>query len=289
MPPLDYLLLRVARRFLPASVTRFLLRRRWIIRPGLETRAPVQAVDRYQAELHRLGRDWSGQRVLVFGYGGFFGVAVELLRRGAAHVVLCDRYARPDAARNAALARNPAYAAFFAATGPAPRPRPEAVTLVHDDIRAAAHRLPPVDIVLSSSVYEHLDDVDGITAALARLTRPTGVHIHFVDLRDHFFKYPFEMLTYSERVWRAWLNPGSNLNRWRVPQYETAFRRHFAQVQVRILARDPDAFRRARPRIRTEFLTGDEHLDAATEIVIVAQQPRPRPAVQGASSPGTHR
>ena len=33
-------------------------------------------------------------------------------------------------------------------------------------------QIAEVDYVLSTSVYEHLDDVDGITHALAKLTAP---------------------------------------------------------------------------------------------------------------------
>ena len=39
----------------------------------------------------------------------------------------------------------------------------------HGDIRSIpdTERLGPFDLIVSSSVYEHLDDVDGITAALS--------------------------------------------------------------------------------------------------------------------------
>ena len=84
-----------------------------------------------------------------------------------------------------------------------------------------------MDLVLSTSVYEHLDDVDGITQALAKLTAPDGAQLHFVDLRDHYFKYPFEMLKFSEAVWRNFLNPTSNLNRFRLPDYRRIFEKLF--------------------------------------------------------------
>ncbi len=272
--PWDYLLLRFLRRRLPAGLVRALLRRGLGLQPGLETRAPLEAVARYEAVLREHGHDWRGRRVFILGYGGYLGVAVEILCRGAAHVTVCDPYARLDPRRNARLAQQSAYAAYF--QPPNAHPRPEVITVYHEDVRrlAAQSRMPPADLVLSNSVYEHLDDVEGITAALARLTRPSGMHVHFIDLRDHFFRYPFEMLTFSEKIWRRWLNPTSNLNRWRLPAYERVFRRHFAQVEVRILARDVTAFRRARSRIRPEFLTGDEAIDAVTHIVVVAQQPR---------------
>ena len=68
---------------------------------------------------------------------------------------------------------------------------------------------------------------DGITHALAGLTAAGGLNIHFVDLRDHFFRYPFEMLHYSEAAWRRWLNPTSNHNRYRVWDYRRVFEAAF--------------------------------------------------------------
>ena len=88
-------------------------------------------------------------------------------------------------------------------------PKPELITVFHGDIRTVPDsiRLGPFDLIISSSVYEHLDDVDGITAALSRLLKPSGHFVAYIDLRDHFFKYPFEMLCYSTTIWKKWLNP----------------------------------------------------------------------------------
>ena len=111
------------------------------------------------------------------------------------------------------------------------------MTLLESDIREiqSSEKVEPVDIVLSSSVYEHLDDVEGITRALAGLTKPDGIQIHFVDLRDHFFKYPFEMLRFSESAWRNWLNPSSNHNRYRLWDYRRVFESCFEQVEIEVL------------------------------------------------------
>jgi len=126
--------------------------------------------------------------------------------------------------------------------------------------------LQPVDLVLSNSVYEHLSDVDQITKALARLTKTAGVQLHFVDLRDHYFKFPFEMLTYSEKTWRNWLNPTSNLNRNRLLDYQKIFERYFNQVDISVLERDLDSYHKVEHRIRSEFLTGNPEIDSVTLI-----------------------
>ena len=268
---LRYLLLRLIRRFMPERLTRFLLRRNLVIRPGLETREPASAVARYREMLAARGASLNGKRVLVFGYGGNFAVGAELLRAGARHVVLLDRFAPPDDRRNRELVRD--YPDYFILRGDAVTTNDAYITLIHDDIKNVVGKIELFDVVVSSSVYEHLDDVDGLTAALARLTAPNGIHIHYVDLRDHYFKLPFEMLKFSERTWKTWLNPTSNLNRFRLRDYQRVFDVYFSDVKIDVLEREPEAFALARSGIRPEFLTGDAAQDTVTLIEVVASNP----------------
>ena len=266
---MHYLSLRLGRHFLPETFARLLLRRGWIIRPGLETTNPRAATDHYLDVIHAQGETLTGKRVLLFGYGGSYAVAVELLRRGAEHVVLCDHIAAPDTRRNSDLVQ--ANGKYLSRSRHGVLPRPEYITLLHGDVRTAA--AIRVDFVLSTSVFEHVRDVTGVTRALSALTMPTGLHVHFVDLRDHVFKYPFEMLCFSQPVWMNFLNPTSNLNRFRVRDYQTALAPFFEQVDIQVLAREPKVFESVRRRIRPEFLTGDISLDSATLIQIVACRP----------------
>jgi len=271
---IKYLALRILRHYMPEAVARFLLKRRWIIRPGLESSDPSAAVDQYMQTLSAHEKTIQGKRVLVFGYGGRFAVGVELLRQGAAHVVLCDHFVLLDEERNRDLL--PDYSDYLIIENDDVKPRSESITLLHGDIRddAVQKKIKEVDIVLSTSVYEHLDDVDGITHALAKVTVSKGVQLHFIDLRDHFFKYPFEMHTFSESVWKNFLNPTSNLNRFRLTNYREVFKVYFRKVEITVLERLNDEFRTARSRIRPEFLTGDEGIDSAALIYILAEGPR---------------
>ncbi|MEW6404877.1 MAG: hypothetical protein AB1649_24030 [Chloroflexota bacterium] len=268
-----YLALRTLRHFMPEAVARFLLKRRWIIRPGLESTDPIAAVERYVQTLSAQGISIEGKRVLVFGYGGRFAVGVELLKQGAAHVVLCDHFVLLDTQRNLELL--PKYAGYLEKKNGEVNPRAECITLLHGDIRdeKLQKQISLVDSVLSTSVYEHLDDVGGITHALANLTSSLGVHLHFVDLRDHYFKYPFEMLTYSDRIWKWFLNPTSNLNRFRLPDYKRTFDECFQRVQIDVLERLEEEFQAARARIHPEFKTGDTTVDSVTQIQILASEP----------------
>jgi len=267
-----YLALRVFRRLLPSWLTRWMLEVGFVLQPGLETREPEQAVERYLAALRAEGFTIARRDVLVFGYGGDFGVGVLLLRAGASSVTLCDRFARPSRHRNARwVAAAPEYFQMVGAVG---QPDGSRLRVLHEDIRRSAQGADPAfDVVLSSSVFEHLDDVEGVVVALATLTRQDGIHLHYIDVRDHYFHLPFEMLAFSETTWRRYLNPGSNLNRLRPWAYETVFTRHFSRVTLQAIQSERDAFLRARRRIRPEFLCGDEVLDSAGIILLMASGP----------------
>jgi SAM-dependent methyltransferase len=270
---LSYLLPRLTRHFLPEKLVRSLLLHGWIIRPGIETSNPSAAVKRYADMLSSRGSAFWGKRVLVMGLGGRFDVGFSLLKEGASHVILCDKYASPDEPHNLRLFGGEEK--YFVVEKSGLRPRKEWMTLLQTDIRdiQAKGEIEAVDIVLSSSVYEHLDDVEGITYALADLTKPDGLQIHYVDLRDHFFKYPFEMLRFSESTWRTWLNPSSNHNRYRLWNYRNAFEAYFREVEIEILTRDEESFRRLRPYIQPEFISGNMEEDAAATIRVMVFKP----------------
>ncbi len=251
---------------------RWVLGRQVGVRPGLETRDPAEAAERYRRALASTGRSLEGSEVLVLGYGGRFSLAVELLRRGARHVTLVDPYAKPDETANRALVEESSL--YLTLAEDRVHANPDWITVFHQPVEAlaaAGHRR--VDVILSWSVFEHLGDVEAITEALAALTKPDGCNLHFIDLRDHYFKYPFEMLCYTEAVWRRFLNPGSNLNRLRLWDYESAFARHFGEVSLQVLESAPAALERWRARIRPEFLSGDLQRDAATRLLVSASRP----------------
>jgi SAM-dependent methyltransferase len=268
-----YLVPRLIRRFLPEKLVRTLLLRNVIIQSGLETNNPFAAIQRYTDVLSKYGFSFRGKRVLVFGYGGRFDIGFGILKEGATHVILCDKYAPPDEDHNHRMFS--AEEKYFFMENRGLRPRPEWMSLLEADIRDvhASQTLQPVDIVISSSVYEHLDDVEGITRALAGLTKPDGIQLHYVDLRDHFFKYPFEMLRFSERTWRRWLNPSSNHNRYRLWDYRRAFNICFDQVEIEVLSREEDAFRKVMGHLRPEFISGNMDEDAVGTIQVVALKP----------------
>lgn len=272
---LSYLVPRIVRHFLPERAVRWLLLRNIIIRSGVETSDPSTAVQRYKDSLIEKRTSFKDKKILVFGYGGRFDIGLLILREGAKHVILCDKYAQPDEAHNQRMFSGEDK--YFFLENNKLRPRQERMTLLEEDIKN--FQIEPVDIILSSSVYEHVDDVEGVTRALAEMTKPDGVHVHYIDLRDHFFKYPFEMLRFSEHTWRNWLNPSSNHNRYRLWNHRKAFEACFENVEIRILSSEEEAFRKIQPHILPEFVSGNMEEDAAGTIRVIASKPgRVRPS-----------
>ena len=272
MERVSYIFPRLFRRYLPSLIIDTAKRFRLGIVPGLETRHPAVAVDRYEAVLQANGREWNGKCVLILGYGGFLGLGVELLHRGARHVILVDPFAKVDRQANRRLPEK--YHPYLTIHGKNVLPNPNWITLVHEEVNHHDFSpCGPIDLILSSSVLEHVSALDNLINELSKITDPQGLHIHYVDLRDHFFKFPFEMLCFDDRVWEKFLDPPSHLNRLRLWDYKENFTRHFHQVAVESIDRDLISFQQVKSRIRPEFLSGNEDCDCTTRILITALDP----------------
>jgi hypothetical protein len=270
MASLTYLLPRIIRHFMPDDAVRWLLRRRFIIKPGLETASPEDAIQQYRAALEDDHLVLDGKRILILGYGGRFAVGCGLLEAGAKQVILSDPFAPPDEQANALLL--PRYSQYLERVGEQINPLPGFLQVLQQDIREA--KIEPVNLVLSNSVFEHVAEVEETVKALQPLIRPDGAQLHFIDLRDHYFKYPFEMLTFSKKTWKNWLNPTSNLNRLRLVDYERIFQKYFEMVYITVRDSQKDEWEKARARILPEFISGDVEKDAAAIIRVAARRPR---------------
>ncbi len=273
MPNLNYILPRVIRHFLPEAVVSYLLKHRLIIQPGLETLSPEKAVERYieKLKLHKLSP--VGKRVMVFGYGGNLTIGCLMLEAGARQIVLCERQGFSNEYHLEDLGKQ--FPQYLLKEADGYTLNPHYIVLYHGDIGklAAKKSFEKIDLILSTSVFEHLTEPATVTNSLAQLTSPTGSHLHFIDLRDHFFKYPFEMLCYRNATWEKWLNPTSNLNRLRIFDYRNLFNQHFSKLEIVAEERDMEFFSNSRARIQKQFISGDDEEDSITQIHLVASMP----------------
>lgn len=93
-----------------------------------------------------------------------------------------------------------------------------------------------IDIVISTSVLEHIKNIKDSVRELSRVMRIGGVMYHKIDLRDHYnFKEPLKFLEYSNFVWNNFCTKVgySYTNRLRVDDYVDLFRKyHFANIKM---------------------------------------------------------
>ena len=274
MAPVRYWLMRTIRRNLPQSMIDHLLDHGWFIKPGMGSAQPKQMVTRYVEHLKAHNLSLLDKRVCVVGYGGGYGLALHLLEAGASHVVLQDPFAPIRRMRNQGIPVSLRQKYLRQIDGEM-LPDPERVELVRAPLQAyAANNAQGSDVVVSNSVLEHVEQVATLVDACAQLSKADGINLHYIDLRDHYFRYPFEMLCYRESTWQRWLNAGNNLNRLRSRDFEKIFREHFAAVTTTVTERMPTEFAKVQSRILPEFLSGELEVDAVTQIRIEAQTPR---------------
>lgn len=276
MPPLKYWVMRLLRRHTPQWVVDTMLDRGVYLQASGDTSKPAKAVRDYAEIAARHGLSLAGQRVCVVGSGGGLGIGIALLEAGVGQAVLQEPFAPQRPARDKKLLAPALIDKYLVSDGQALRPRDERLLLVRDTLEQFAAAKPgSVDFIVSKSVLEHVENLDSLIAASARLLQPGGINIHFVDLRDHYFRYPFEMLAYTQETWDRWLKASNTLNRLRRNDYERIFRRYYDDVRIETNLSLPEEFARMKPRIRREFLTGDDTIDAIGSIRIEARQPKP--------------
>jgi len=84
-----------------------------------------------------------------------------------------------------------------------------------------------IDYVFSIAVLEHVHKIKKAINEISRVTKPGGIGIHEIDLRDHFFQAaPLRLLQYPNWLWNlmTWNRPGYT-NRLRVSDYLDLFRK----------------------------------------------------------------
>jgi SAM-dependent methyltransferase len=127
--------------------------------------------------------------------------------------------------------------------------------------------LQSVDIVLSNSVLEHVLNLEEYVTDLKRIIKENGVMLHWVDYRDHYFKYPYHFLKFSAKTWNKWLNPGS-LPRWRVTDHIKAFENEGFKVELIYSETLQEEFEKVKNEIHPDFRNIPENLLAISQAVL---------------------
>ena len=243
MGDIFYFFCRFARRFLPLHALPRPLRLRSLgLQPNLGETNAASILAIYRQNMPDEPDAWlTGKDVLEIGVGRTNGSCYQMLAAGARSATAFEPFRPLDAERDfqqcSVLARR-----GFASNGPK-------VLRVESLARLSSGAY---DTVLSLAVLEHVTDMESLASELWRLLRPGGCMLHVVDYRDHFFRYPYNHLLWSQKTWSRWLDPG-DLPRWRVGDHVRIFGSSGFQIEV-IKASSLDAeFAKIEKRIHPQF------------------------------------
>ena len=248
-----------------------MLNRSLYLKPGRDTSASKESVTAYKESIEGRNESLKSKTICVIGAGGNWAVGAYLLEAGAARVILQDPHAPERNLHALRQLSEELLEKYFHPLNGTLTPRSDRLFIERSPLEDYAVKYPAsVDILCSNSVLEHVSDVEKLVSSMRSLLKPAGCMVHFIDLQDHYFRYPFEMLCYKSTTWSRWLNASNNLNRLRRQDYGAIFDRYFPAAKISTVLTLPQEFASAKPRIRSEFLTGDDLYDASAIIKIEA-------------------
>lgn len=235
--------------------------------------------DRYAAEwterLQKLGISFEDRVVMEIGSGRYARGALRMLAAGAKRVTLVDMDGVPltHPTHRALLEKDCAQLGIRLDDALS---RLELV--IGDFTQIVPNPGQHVDLAISNAVLEHVQEPEKILRHCRAWLNPGGFTGHLIDLRDHnlAFRYPFEMLTYSDQVWRRYLDlKGSfHLNRWRAPDYLAALEHvGFARIGYETVETDPQALSQCIDRIIPRFKNASEEQLAILQAFFYAYEP----------------
>lgn len=286
-----YVFMRLARRLLPDF-----LAYRMLSRDLLPVSALAEVSRTYAALLHDYSIPVQGRVIAECGPGTYNSASFGLFRMGAAKVLLQEPFLRAQDYRRwkarmlelwRELERESATDGPVAPKAEAPRPEdllgPFAWNPDRIDWQACSAQSTPcadgsLDLILSHHVLEHIPDIAAVFREQMRILKPGGHLLHVVDLRDHYFAYPLEMLTFSRFAWEGILTSPSRgagfQNRLRADDYAGRLAEAgFTGIAWKSLHDDEAELNRVRPRLHPGFRDKPEPVLRATRIALAARKP----------------
>lgn len=259
---MEYVPLRLARRFLFRGDVLDRLggwMPYWRVNQGRLDPSPI--VDAFERLALEAGVALDGTRAAELGCGAANGTGHEWVARFGGAWTGVEPFALLDVDLDARLADQARLRHPYGIGG--------AVRRVRD---LSALESASLDVVVSNSVLEHVREPLALFRECLRVLVPGGAMLHQVDYRDHFFKYPFQFLTFSQPVWDNLLDPG-DLPRHRLDDHLAALGR--AGFEARVLNRrtDPKAFRAVGPFLAEPFAGRDPDMLATATAAIVCRKP----------------
>jgi len=269
-----YVLIGFLRRYVPQRVLFAVMERRGD--GSVEEKAPGDCLEMWLDRLSKHNLHLAGKHILEIGSGRYARLGLQMLAAGAQSITLIDPYAvsLTEPVHRTMLQKD------CSGLGLNCEDAFSRIHIVKGDITRLSSPLPDrkMDLAITHSVLEHVRDPKAVLTCCWKWLKPGGITEHIIDLRDHNlrFRYPYEMLTFSDHVWSHWLDlrDGFHLNRWRVPDYlRAAHVADFVNIDYEILLKDEAALKAILPRLHCRFRSVPEELLSILSISLYCQKP----------------
>jgi len=208
--------------------------------------SPKPIVDNFEKYLNQKNIKIHGKTILEIGTGISNSTGYEIMARGAAKYFAYEPYVKYDNQIDDKL--------FEQIKKDYPNLGKNCVSRL---INLNNIQNNSIDILLSQSVLEHVNNVEQLITELKPLLSQSGCMLHVVDYRDHFFKYPYHFLQFSKNIWDRFLNPG-DLGRWRINQHIHQFEKVGFKVDVLHSETDTENFEKIKPYLHNDYKNNDK-------------------------------
>ncbi len=234
-------------------------------RTNLNQADPARLADAYQRNLASARFSPTGLRLLEIGVGRTNSVAYEMSARFETQAfTVFEPFVGLSPAEDSKL--------LLKVAARHNRPADDLATRVHRIARLEAIEDGSINLILSSSVLEHVGDPRKLFARLRRILAPGGAMLHLVDYRDHFFKYPYHFLQFRKATWNRWLNPG-DLPVWRLYDHLDQLEETGFSARVLEESSDPEAFAAIAAHVSADYPANDERLKTTTAAIWAVANP----------------
>lgn len=224
--------------------------------------SPLPIIDSYWQYCQMTGINLTGRKILEIGTGSTNATGYEIAARGKNTYWGYEPFRPLDKRMDNRLLLDVCERYNCKAKDIKPRvKRVDNTENIHDNT---------VDIVFSYSVLEHVKDLIELFCELKRLLKDDGCMIHVVDYRDHFFKYPFHFLQFSEKIWNSLFNPG-DLPRHRLDDHKEAFSNCGFSVEIISKEYAENEYKKIRHHLNSRYKNSEPDTAATTLAVLLVK------------------
>ena len=224
---------------------------------------PEVIVNEYEKYLKENKINWEGQKILEVGCGKTNSTGYEISARSGSEVFLVEPFVIFDQIADDILLEQVSKKYNLSKEAIA-----NMVTRVKN-FKEIPHK--SIDIVVSSSVLEHVNTFEKLVEDLANTSKAEVKMLHIADYRDHFFKYPYHFLQFSNNVWNKFLNPG-DLTRTRLSEHLKIFEKNKFKTEILHEERQEEEFEKIRQNINRCFDRNNPTLSVGRVVMLVSKK-----------------